>query len=144
MEKLGLVAFENAIQGMKLPTPPAVHIDKLASLGEANLASQFRVKLIEMMNDFDDSLDKEHEVGLRVVSLGNAVLHVQDIGYYNPSLIVFNGTMTDGNKVQLIQHVSQIDLALISVKRLNPDEPKRPIGFHTCGKSDEGVTDAAD
>lgn len=101
-----------------------------------NHASEFYKRLVEMINDFDEDLDLEHEVGMRLVSYGQTVqFHIEDLGYYNPSLIRFYGRMEDGSRVELIQHVSQISFLLIAVKRLNPEEPKRPIGFNN---SDEG------
>ncbi|PEB73301.1 hypothetical protein COM89_23210 [Bacillus thuringiensis] len=97
---------------------------------DPNLASEFYSRLVEMINDFDETLDLEHEVGMRLVSYGQTVqFHIEDLGYYNPSLIRFYGRMEDGSRVELIQHVSQISFLLIAVKRLNPEEPKRSIGF---------------
>ncbi|WP_437828980.1 DUF6173 family protein [Niallia taxi] len=95
-----------------------------------NSASEFYKRLVEMINEFDDGLDSDHEVGMRLVSFGQTVkFHVQDLGFYNPSLIRFYGATEAGDKVELIQHVSQISFLLMSVKRLNPEEPKRKIGF---------------
>lgn len=97
---------------------------------DANLASEFYDRLVEMVNNFDENLDSEHEVGMRLVSYGQTVqFHVEDLGYYNPSLIRFYGRLENGSEVELIQHVSQISFLLIAVKRLNPDKPKKPIGF---------------
>ncbi|MED1478217.1 DUF6173 family protein [Bacillus pseudomycoides] len=96
-----------------------------------NYASEFYKRLVEMINEFDKDLDLEHEVGMRLVSYGQTVqFHIENLGYYNPSLIRFYGSMEDGSRVELIQHVSQISFLLIAVKRLNPEEPKKPIGFN--------------
>lgn len=38
---------------------------------EQGVASEFYRRLVEWINDFDDSLDKEHEVGVRLVSFGH-------------------------------------------------------------------------
>lgn len=96
-----------------------------------NLASEFHKRLINMINDFDRELDEEHEVGMRLVSFGQSVtFHVTDLGYWNPSLIVFHGVKEDGSPVELIQHVSQISFLLTKVPRLDPEKPKKPIGFN--------------
>jgi hypothetical protein len=97
---------------------------------EGNYASEFHRRLVEWINDFDQDLDAAHEVGVRLVSFGQAVtFHLEDIGYWNPSLISFTGKMDDGAPVELIQHVSQISVLLVKLPRQNPDEPKRRIGF---------------
>lgn len=74
--------------------------------------------------------DGEHEVGLRLVTFGQTVvIHVEDLGYYNPSLIRFYGTVEDGSPVELVQHISQISFLLVAVKKKDPSKPKRKIGF---------------
>jgi uncharacterized protein DUF6173 len=98
---------------------------------EANYASEFHKRLAKWINDFNESLDNEHEVGVKLVTFGQAVVfHLEDIGYWNPSLISFKGKTEEGNPVELIQHVTQISVLLTKLPRDNPDEPKRPIGFH--------------
>ena len=95
-----------------------------------NLASEFYERLVEMINNFDDELDENHEVGMRLVSFGQTVqFHVEDLGYNNPSLIRFYGRNETGNKIELIQHVSQISFLLMAVERLDPEVPKKRIGF---------------
>jgi hypothetical protein len=37
--------------------------------------------------------------------------------------------MENGDPVELIQHVSQISILLMKLKRSDPEAPKRPIGF---------------
>ncbi|WP_053346533.1 DUF6173 family protein [Peribacillus butanolivorans] len=109
-----------AVPNMNMPTIPT----------NPNHASEFYERLVEMINNFDDDLDNAHEVGMRLVSFGQTIqFHVEDLGYYNPSLIRFYGKTDDGSAIELIQHVSQISFLLMAVKRLNPDEPKRKIGF---------------
>ncbi len=106
------------IPNIKMPTNP-------------NLASEFYKRLVEMINEFDDEIDNDEEVGIRLVSFGQTVqFHVENLGYYNPSLIIFHGRTENGEKIELIQHVSQISFLLMAVKRLNPKEPKRKIGFN--------------
>nr|BDD43637.1 hypothetical protein 6 [Bacillaceae bacterium] len=100
-----------------------------------NLASEFYKRLVEMINDFNNNLDDEHEVGMRLVSFGQSVqFHVEDLGYYDPSLIRFYGRTEDGSNIELIQHVSQISFLLMAVKKLDPDAPKRQIGFGSAGE----------
>jgi hypothetical protein len=107
------------------------------------LASDFFKKLSHYMDEFDKGLNQEHEVGIKLVNFGQTVqFTVHNIGYYNPKLICFYGEMPDGSAIQLIQHVNQINFLLTAVKRKNPEEPKRPIGF--CAESFRYQDDHAD
>lgn len=97
---------------------------------DANHASEFYWRLVEMVNDFHRELDEEYEVGGQLVNFGSEVtFSFTGIGYFNPSLIRFYGEKSDGSPIELIQHVTQISVMLIRQKRAKPNEPKRPIGF---------------
>lgn len=105
---------------------------------DQNLADEFHKRLIEWINDFHRDLDDQHEVGARLVSFGQTVtFHIEDIGYWNPSLISFQGKNENGEPVELIQHVSQISILLIALKRENVQQPKRPIGFTNWHEYDQ-------
>ncbi len=115
------------------PQFPAIEIppNPLITNVEANYASEFYNRLVAWITDFDKSLDPEHEVGVRLVSFGQTlVFHLENLGYWNPSLISFKGTTEDGSPVELIQHVSQISILLTRLSRRDTASPKRPIGFH--------------
>ena len=56
---------------------------------------------------------------------------VQGMGYSNPSLLHFIGELDDGSKVELIQHVSQLNFLLVAQKKRNPGAPPRRIGFQS-------------
>lgn len=100
-------------------------------LAKANYASEFHRRLIDWINKFNAELDADHEVGVRLVSFGQAVtFHLDDVGFSNPSLITFSGKTEDGDPVELIQHVSQISVLLVRLRRKDPTSPKRRIGFH--------------
>ncbi|TWI59224.1 DUF6173 family protein [Halalkalibacter nanhaiisediminis] len=94
------------------------------------LASQYYEKLVNMIREFEKNLDHLQEVGVRLVSFGQTIqFHIENIGYYDPSLIRFYGRLENGSRVELIQHVSQISFLLMAVKRLDPSKPKNKIGF---------------
>jgi len=102
----------------------------LADLAKANLASEFFATLGTWIKSFDESLNQDEETGIRLVSFGQTVtFHVERIDYDNPSLIVFHGTTAEGQKVTLIQHVTQISFLLIAMKKPDPNAPRRPFGF---------------
>jgi len=95
-----------------------------------NLASEFHHRLINWINDFHKELDEEHQVGARLVNFGQSVtIQIDDISYWNPSLISFIGKNENGDPVELVQHVSQISILFVAMKREDLSKPKRPIGF---------------
>lgn len=104
--------------------------DELANPPESELASDFFLKLSHYINEFDKNLDQEQEIGIKLVHFGQTLqFAVHNLGYYDPKLICFYGTMPDGSPVQLIQHVSQINFLLTTLPRKNPEHPKPAIGF---------------
>lgn len=120
-----------ARQPISIPNFPPPATSVLAAAAEANYASEFHRRLVDWINRFDKELDTEHEVGVRLVSFGQSVVfHLKDLTFWNPSLLSFRGVTDDGQPVELIQHVSQISVLLTKLPRKNPDEPRRPLGFH--------------
>jgi hypothetical protein len=104
----------------------------LADYHKASMASNFAEHINDSIAAFDAELDQEHEVGLRLVCFGGDVtFHVEEpVRFCNPSLLMFRGTTSDGNRVALVQHVSQVSFLLMALPKLRPEEPKRPFGFH--------------
>lgn len=85
--------------------------------------------IMEEIKDFEDQLDDDHEVALRLASFGQSItLAVHEIGYANPSTLTFYGYV--GNQpATLIQHVNQLSFLLLAVKKPDPEKPPRRIGF---------------
>jgi hypothetical protein len=103
---------------------------------EQNQASEFHNRLAKWINEFNSSLDEQHDVGIRLVNFGQTVVfHLARLGYWNPSLMWFAGTTDNGDPVELIQHVSQISILLMKLPRRDPTKPKTPIGFHAGGEA---------
>ncbi len=118
---------------------PQVVRPPLKTIADANLASEFYSRLVDWISRFDESLDPESEVGVRLVSFGQTVtFHLEDMGYRNPSLISFKGLTEEGDPVELIQHVAQISVLLVKMKRRDPSRPKQPIGFAPPPMGGEG------
>lgn len=120
---------------MPLPKVPPISIPPnpsyaLKAIAEANLASEFYERLVKWISKFDESLDNEYEVGVRLVNFGQTIIfHLKDIDYWNPSLLIFRGTTESGEPVELIQNTSQISILLMKLPRKEPELPKNPIGF---------------
>lgn len=104
-----------------------------------NMADWKFEKLIEQIKDFEDGLDDDHEVALKLASFGSAIMmYVVTIGYQNPDMLYFYG-FVDGQPAQLIQHMSQLNFLITSVEKIDKDKPARRIGFAlpTLEKLDE-------
>lgn len=107
-------------------------------VSKTNPAKWAYTRLKEYILDFEAGLDEDHEVGARLVSFGQTLIfHIQNIGYYGPDIITFDGINDKGEKVQLIQHISQLSVILMALKRL--DEKPRRIGFN-LEKNDQTET----
>jgi hypothetical protein len=87
--------------------------------------------IVKAVNDFNQKLDDDHEVGIMLASFGQTItVNISTIGYEGSKLIRFIGNISDsGAPVELFQHVSQMNFLLISLPRENKEEPKKQIGF---------------
>ncbi len=102
----------------------------LGEFQRASLASKFAANLRAAILHFEASLDADHEVGMRLVSFGQTItFHVEDVRYHNPSLIFFRGVSSEGHRVELIQHTTQISFLLMALPKADPLQPRRKFGF---------------
>lgn len=87
------------------------------------------VRLSKMIEDFESRLDKDEEIGARLVGLpGDGIMQIEDIGFWGPDMIMFMGRNGDGKPMRLIQHYAQMNVVLNAVTK--PEErPARRIGF---------------
>ena len=86
--------------------------------------------IMERIKDFEDKLDYDHEVSIQLASFGKSItLAVSEIGYSNPTTLVFHGIVDGNQRATLIQHVSQLNFLLVAVKKSDPEKPPRRIGF---------------
>ena len=114
-------------------------LPNLAELTKVNVApgpiafsyadTQFEI-IKKYVEEFQRTLDDEHEVGLLLTNFGQSMLmNVSDIGFEESVLMVFRGNV-NGQMSTLIQHISQISFLLTSVPKEDPSAPPRRIGFN--------------
>ena len=104
-------------------------LNNVLSVDSHKYASYSYKVIMERIKEFESELDDEHEVAMQLASFGKSiVLAVTDIGYSNPSTLVFYGYV-DGQYATLIQHMSQLNFLLLSVEKQNPEKPAHRIGF---------------
>lgn len=87
-------------------------------------ASVIARDVLVQFTDFQSRLSETEEVGL---ALHGSVLRVAEVGFLGNWLFVVRG-QHDGREVELLQHVSQLNLLLVRVSVLEGEKPRR-IGF---------------
>ena len=89
--------------------------------------TQFEI-LQKYIEEYQASLDDEHEVGLLLTNFGQSILmQVCEVSYEHSVLLIFKGYV-NGKYSTLIQHINQLNFLITSVEK-EPDRPKRKIGF---------------
>jgi hypothetical protein len=111
-----------------LPNYAAMIASLRPPLSQTNPAEWMYQRLVTYIKDFEAELDPDHEIGARLVSFGQSVtFHIDDIGFHGPDIITFYGVNEAKENVQLIQHISQLSVLLVSIKKQGTEA--RRIGF---------------
>jgi hypothetical protein len=85
-------------------------------------------RLARSIIDFEKKLDASKEVGARLINFGpDEVISIDDVGYWGVDLIIFYGKNREGHPVELLQHISQVNVLLVAIP-VQSDPPRR-IGF---------------
>jgi hypothetical protein len=108
------------------PLPTEVTDKPFAEKSAAEWAYE---RLILYIQNFEEQLDNEHEVAMGFTGGDAGVLRIEGIGYFDPDIVTFYGSESDGTKTQLIQHVSQLNVMLRATPREEGSEPPNRIGF---------------
>ncbi|WP_337924699.1 DUF6173 family protein [Szabonella alba] len=87
-------------------------------------------RLILYLKNFEEQLDRDQEIAMGYAGNEAGVLRIEGIGHFDPDIITFYGRNQGGQRMQVIQHVTQLNVALIAVAKESPEEkPARRIGF---------------
>ena len=114
---------------MDLPQIQLPEMPEFPELPTQYMWSDTQFEIIKRyIQEYESSLDSEHEVGLWLTSFGQAMLmRVTSITYEKSVLLVFTGYI-NGKKSTLIQHINQLNFLLTSIDK-EPNREKRKIGF---------------
>lgn len=94
-------------------------------------------RLVLYIQNFEKTLDNEHEVAMGFVGGDAGVLRIEGMGFFDPDIITFYGTDGVGAKTQLVQHISQLSVMLRAIpKPTEVEEPVR-IGFQLAQELDQ-------
>ncbi|MBR2207921.1 MAG: hypothetical protein IJ859_03835 [Synergistaceae bacterium] len=103
-----------------------------ASAPKNNPAKWAHAQLMQIVKDFEETLNDEQETGLKIISLGNAsIYYVKEIDYRSPYILVFHCVTQNGEKAVILQHYSQLNFVLIVLPKLNAEKSARRVGFIT-------------
>lgn len=109
---------------------PSILIPGQEGMSKKMNAQWMYERLVKAIIDFEENLDEEHEVAAQLVSFNDQeTFNIMDVGFWDPDLIIFFGVNPEGNRVQLMQHVSQVNIMLVAIKKPEEKEPPRRIGF---------------
>jgi hypothetical protein len=88
-------------------------------------------ELKEQIEGFQAKLAPNQEIGAYLASFGpQTLISIERLDYSDPFLLIFHGTDQNGNRVELVQHTSQLSLLFTTVT-LKEGSRGRRIGFHT-------------
>lgn len=96
-------------------------------------------RLILYIQNFEKMLEKEEEIAMGFTDTGGGFLRIEGLGHFDPDIVTFYGTDQTGAKVQLVQHVSQLNVLLRAMPKQNEAEEPRRIGFRLAKALDESA-----
>ena len=86
-------------------------------------------RLILYIQNFEKTLDNEHEVAMGFTGGDAGVIRIEGMGFFDPDIVTFYGSDMTGAKTQLVQHVTQLSVLLRAApKQVDSAAPNR-IGF---------------
>ncbi|MFC6639227.1 hypothetical protein GV827_09125 [Sulfitobacter sp. JBTF-M27] len=81
------------------------------------------------LKNFEEQLDNEHEVAMGFAGGNAGVLRIEGMGYFDPDIVTFYGSDSDGARTQLVQHVSQLSVIFRALPKAAPGKAPNRIGF---------------
>ncbi len=108
------------------PLPAAIARQPVTEKSEAQWAYE---RLILYIRNFESQLDTSQEIAMGFAGSEAGVLRIEGLGYFDPDIVTFYGQDEEGSRMQLVQHVNQLNVVLRAVPRDMPETPPRRIGF---------------
>lgn len=105
-------------------------------VGSKSAAQWAYERLILYIRNFEEQLDSQHEVAMGFAGGDAGVLRIEGMGYFDPDIVTFYGSDSNGVKTQLIQHVSQLSVLLRALPKPSGTAEANRIGFRLAGDLD--------
>jgi hypothetical protein len=93
-------------------------------------------RIVMYIQKFEETLNGDEEVGMGFTGGDVGTLRIQGMGYFAPDLITFYGEDPNGAKTQLVQHVSQLNVMLVSSPKVDEEQEPNRIGFKLAAELD--------
>jgi len=95
-------------------------------------------RLILYIQNFEETLDNEHEVAMGYTGAEAGVMRIEGMGFFDPDIITFYGSDPAGIKTQQIQHVSQLNVILRALPTQVEESAPNRIGFRLAQALEHG------
>ena len=93
-----------------------------------NYADTFYDNLQELISDYQKELAKDEQLSLRYFFPSGETISIDDIGYYNPSVVIFHGTTNAGDECHILAHMNSVQL-LVTISKAGSGVKRKQIGF---------------
>lgn len=108
--------------------------ERSATLRQKSIASKSPAewayeRLILYIQNFEETLDNEHEIAMGFTGAQAGVMRIEGMGFFDPDIITFYGSDPAGIKTQQIQHVSQLNVILRALPKQVEEAAPTRIGF---------------
>ncbi|KIN73764.1 DUF6173 family protein [Sulfitobacter guttiformis] len=108
------------------PVPKGVSDTPLTQKSPAQWAYE---RTFLYLKKFEEGLDDNHEIAMGFAGTDAGVLKIEGMGYFDPDVVTFYGADSSGAKMQLVQHVSQLNVLFRALQKPVAAEPPNRIGF---------------
>ncbi len=139
-----------AAESAALPRCYEVHANPNAKSGAKDLPDPLKApvetkspaqwayeRLILYIQNFEQTLDSDHEIAMGFTGGDAGVMRIEGMGYFDPDVITFYGSEATGARTQLVQHVSQLNVMLRALPKSVEDKPANRIGFRLAANLEE-------
>ncbi len=107
-------------------------------VGQKSAAQWAYERLILYIRNFEEQLDSEHEIAMGFTGGQAGVMRIEGMGFFDPDIITFYGRDGEGTRTQMIQHVSQLNVALRALAKPSAENPPNRIGFRLAAELEDG------
>lgn len=122
----------------EIPLPPAVCETPIEQKSPAQWAYE---RLVLYIQNFEEQLDGEHEVGMGFAGGEVGIMRIKGIGFFAPDMITFYGSDMTGAKTQLVQHVTQLNVMLRAAPIEKDQTAPNRIGFRLAAALEQGIAE---
>jgi len=108
------------------PLPPGMEDTPFEEKSPAQWAYE---RLVLYIQNFEEQLDSDHEIGMGFAGGDAGILRIEGMGFFDPDIVTFYGTDEAGVRTQLVQHVTQLNVMLRAMPKMSDTAEPTRIGF---------------